>query len=212
MLSGIPHEMMPSLRQQYPRCRLPELIDRVAAFYRNDRDCFASAAYLAKEIGVSKRTVFRYFARLKADGVLTRIPGRRREPPDYAKRKWALKMHGFAWTHLRGALASFAYQGISLLRSFENRKEKARRAKDERQREQRQMHAQTHQRWLADEHAKFRSEFPALAARMDADRSYKPPAVALDVRARHVFEDLEVLTSSYEQAVDRDLCDVDPPE
>jgi hypothetical protein len=152
---GLPDEVISELRSDFPRRQIPELIATIAAI---PRDCFASAAYLGSQIGRSARTVFRYFAELKAQGILVRRQGSREQFPADAAYPFKLRAHGYKLTGFVGWLAPFVAQGIAKRKarteSKQERKRRAREAREAQQRERRQRKA-----------PEFATMFPDVAAR-----------------------------------------------
>jgi hypothetical protein len=162
VIHGLPEAALHELRERFPRCLIPELISRIAAFEfgREPHVCWASTTYLARQIGRSKRQTFRYFARMKEEGVLHRRIGRREysELPDKAQRPVLLHLHGYALTGFLGWLAPFVAQARAQLaerrKAKERRKERSRQNRDAKKRAARI----EHERELAE-------RFPALAKR-----------------------------------------------
>lgn len=155
MISGLPDETIEQLRALYPRTSVAELVSRIAAF---PSECFASAAYLAAQIGKSSRTVFRYFRKLKDDGGVVRVPGRRDELPRSASKPAPLRAHGYSLTGFVGWLGPLVAQGRALLRDRQGRKQRSRERKEAARREMRAQQAQAHAAFAAE-------QFPDLAER-----------------------------------------------
>lgn len=168
MISGLTDAAIADLRRQFPRLALAEMVARIAGFNLHEQvwSCFASAKYLADEIGRSRRTVFRYFRRLKDLKLLDRIPGSRDydRMPAEAERPWKLRAHGFSRTIFRGWLAHTVEQERSIIRSRDNSKQRKRReaarARKARAREERIRLTEAKRR-------EIRADFPDLAARAE---------------------------------------------
>lgn len=157
MIDGLPDEVVRELRERFPRTQIAELVSRIAAF---PRECFASAAYLAAEIGRSSRTVFRYFARGSAEGWLERRWGSRelhQMPKDSQPGlRLALRAHGYKLTGFGGWLAPEVARGRSIV--ADRKRHKRAKAHRKREAEQRERRAQA-----ARANAEWSEQFPAIA-------------------------------------------------
>lgn len=156
MIHGLTHETIVSLRHHFPGLLVPELISRMAAF----RVCFASASYLAEQIGRSPRTVFRYFRLLAEQNILKRVWGSREfdRMPDQATNRWPLRIHGYKLSGFTGWLTGVVSGGIQVRTERHQQKQaRDRERKDEKRRARRSQQAQAR--------ADFSAQFPELAAR-----------------------------------------------
>jgi hypothetical protein len=163
VIVGLPDATIAELRARFPRVSVAELVSRIAAF---PRECFASAAYLASQIGKSPRTVFRYFRILKDEGVLVRHRGDRDRLPKDATQPLPLRAHGYALTGFVGWLAPVVAQGRAQIRDRWGAKQRKRREAKEAKRRQRRIEQER-------AHAEFSAQFPAIAKRNDAPKTSK---------------------------------------
>lgn len=163
MIDGLTDETIRELRRQYPRTQIAELISRIAAFPSH---CWASAAYLAEQIGRSPRTVFRYFRRLREEQAIQRRWGSREfdKMPPNVKVPWALRLHGYKLTGFTGRLSLVVGAGRSERQRRVESKRRARERKEAARRERRER-----------ERADFDERFPALAKRAAEPRTPKAP-------------------------------------
>jgi hypothetical protein len=158
VIVGLPDSTIAELRARFPRVSIADLISRIAAF---PRECFASAAYLASQIGKSPRTVFRYFRTMKDEGVIVRHRGDRDRLPQDATQPLPLRAHGYALTQFQGWLAPMVAQGRALIRDRYGAKRKKQREAKEAKRRQKRMEAER-------AHAEFEAQYPELAKRYKA--------------------------------------------
>lgn len=158
MRHGLPDETIEQLRAAFPRSAIPELISRIAAF---EQVCWASASYLGRQIGRHPRTIFRYFARLRREGVLHRRYGDRAFDaiPAVAKKPYVLHAQGYALTGFGGWLEPVVRQGLARLEGHRRRANRA-RAKERKEERRRQRRREASVR---RDQAGYDQRFPALA-------------------------------------------------
>lgn len=167
MIVGLPDETIAELRARFPRVAIAELVSRIAAF---PRECFASVAYLASQIGKSPRTVFRYFRTMKDEGVIVRHRGDRDKLPRDATQPLPLRAHGYALTGFTGWLAPMVAQGRALIRDrYGAKRAKARERKAAQRAAKRAEQARNHAEWEA--------QYPVLAKRAKASTDSPRPVV-----------------------------------
>lgn len=156
---------------------IAELISRIAAF---EKDCWASAAYLAEQIGRSSRTVFRYFATLRDEGVIQRRWGSRELEgmPEGARYPGPLRQHGYKLTGFTGWLGPIVSDGIHHRKHRMTEAERRQAARERKREQHRQRREELERKRRAREKAELANQFPDLAARAAKpmhDRPAPPP-------------------------------------
>jgi hypothetical protein len=147
--------------QLFPRTQVAALVSTLSDF----RECFASVAWMAEQIGRSPRQVFRYLRWLKEQGLVDRVPGSRDWDvmPKDADRPEALRAHGFARTHFRGWLASFVAQHRSIANEWRERRDRKR----DKSRERRDRVQRERLREQSREAAQWREQYAPVGARAE---------------------------------------------
>lgn len=163
MIAGIDHETIALLRERFPRLQLPELISRIAAF---PNQCWAGTAYLAEQIGRSQRTIFRYYRKLREQGVLRRVWGSREleQMPAGAEHPEKLRSHGYKLTGFTGWLEPIVSQGIERRRRGMTEAERRQAQRERKRQEHRERRRKAERERRERERTRLEVEFPALAA------------------------------------------------
>lgn len=184
MIHGLGHDTISLLRQRFPRLLIPELISRIAAF---ERDCWAGSAYLAEQIGRSVRTVFRYFAILRDEGVLKRVWGSREleAMPEGAQHPGKLRKQGYKLTGFTGWLGPLVSDGIQRRREGMTEAERRQAARERKREQHRQRRAENERKRREHEKKRLEDQFPELAARASKPRPERPERPAPPVGPRY---------------------------
>lgn len=179
MIGGLLDDALHELRELFPRSAIPELIDRIAGF---KHEVFASTTYFAEQIGRSRRQVFRYWRRLKEEGILVRTPGQRAYDamPRGSTPKGQPKLHcqGYRLTSFIGPFAGWIMQHQSRRKERYERKEASKERKRQARADKRARESLEHEAWAAE-------RYPHLAAKAAkaTNRPAAPPAHSAQVES-----------------------------